>query len=152
MTMIRYEYKRLGIFNQKCLSLANTGYRILYIAKIGDKMMNIKIELLQDGRNVKGFVNGEIDAFTAPILKEKLAEINLKDNLHVELNLTDVSYMDSTGLGVFVGFYKRINTANSHLQLTGLSSRLKRLFDITGLGEIMDIQTTSKEVERNETV
>ena len=42
--------------------------------------------------------------------------------------------------------------ANSHLELTGLSSRLKRLFDITGLGEIMDIQAVSKEVKIDETV
>ena len=114
--------------------------------------MNISVKLMQEGKRVKGIISGEIDAFTAPILREKLAEINLKENLHVELNLEDVSYMDSTGLGVFVGFYKSANEADVHMELTGLSSRLKRLFDITGLGEIMDIQTTSKEVKQDETV
>ncbi|MER2072475.1 MAG: STAS domain-containing protein, partial [Psychrobacillus sp.] len=51
-----------------------------------------------------------------------------------------------------VGFYKSINAANGHMELTGLSSRLKRLFDITGLVEIMDIQATDKEVKIDETV
>lgn len=101
--------------------------------------------------NVKGIIKGEIDAFTAPVLREKLLDISLKENLLIELDLTDVSYMDSTGLGVFVGVYKKVNASNSQLKLTGLSSRLKRLFDITGLVEIMDIQTR-EEVIIDETV
>lgn len=115
--------------------------------------MNISVELQTlDELRIKGIIGGEIDAFTAPILREKLTEIILQDKIQVELNLMDVSYMDSTGLGVFVGFYKSIIAANGHLVLTGLSSRLKRLFDITGLGEIMDIQATDKEVKIDETV
>lgn len=115
--------------------------------------MNILVELHQEEmQKVTGTIKGEIDAFTAPILREKLAEIDLKENLQVILDLTDVSYMDSTGLGVFVGFYKSVNASNGHLELTGLSSRLKRLFDITGLGEIMDIQTINEEVKIDETV
>ena len=128
------------------------GYRILYIAKTGDNVMNISVKLLQENTCVKGFITGEIDAFTAPVLREKLAEIQLTEDLSIDLNLKDVSYMDSTGLGVFVGFYKSVKASNSHLELTGLSSRLKRLFDITGLGEIMDIQTASEEVKIDETV
>lgn len=115
--------------------------------------MNISVELQKlDELHIKGLIGGEIDAFTAPILREKLAELNLQEDTHVELNLTDVSYMDSTGLGVFVGFYKSVKAANGHLELTGLSSRLKRLFDITGLVEIMDIQGIDKEVKIDETV
>lgn len=115
--------------------------------------MNILVELQQENaQKVIGTIKGEIDAFTAPTLREKLAEIELTEDLQVVLNLTDVSYMDSTGLGVFVGFYKSVNTSNAHLKLTGLSSRLKRLFDITGLDEIMDIQGMSEEVKIDETV
>lgn len=115
-------------------------------------MMNITVDITENGKVVTGLITGEIDAFTAPILREKLAEIQLKEGLLVELDLKDVSYMDSTGLGAFVGFYKSANMSKSHLKLTGLSSRLKRLFDITGLGEIMDIQATDKEVKIDETV
>ncbi|MFJ8063390.1 anti-sigma factor antagonist [Psychrobacillus sp. NPDC096426] len=115
--------------------------------------MNISVELQQnDLLKINGIIKGEIDAFTAPFLREKLTEIDLKENLQVIIDLTDVSYMDSTGLGVFVGFYKSINASNGHMELVGLSSRLKRLFDITGLGEIMDIQASNGEVKIDETV
>ena len=114
--------------------------------------MNITTEFLKTDMQIKGIIQGEIDAFTAPILREKLAEIELAEGLKVELNLSGVSYMDSTGLGVFVGFFKSVKASNSTLELTGLSSRLKRLFDITGLGEIMDIQSVGEEVKLDETV
>lgn len=114
--------------------------------------MNITTEFLKTDMQIKGIIQGEIDAFTAPVLREKLAEIELAEGLKVELNLSGVSYMDSTGLGVFVGFFKSVKASNSTLELTGLSSRLKRLFDITGLGEIMDIQSVGEEVKLDETV
>lgn len=106
--------------------------------------MNIQVTIKEENQVVKGYISGEIDAFTAPILRDKLSEIELKEGLQAEINMADVSYMDSTGLGVIVAFFKNLNAINGHLKITGLSSRLKRLFDITGLGEIMDIETDSK--------
>ena len=52
--------------------------------------------------------------------------------------------MDSTGLGVFVGLFKTIKANGGQLYLTGLSERLRRLFDITGLGDIMNINSEVK--------
>ncbi|WP_019412970.1 anti-sigma factor antagonist [Paenisporosarcina sp. TG20] len=110
--------------------------------------MNIEVVLKEEENFLKAFIGGEIDVLTAPILREKLTSVQLKEGMHAELNLSDVSYMDSTGLGVIVAFFKNINAKNGHVKLTGLSARLKRLFDITGLGEIMDIETDVK-VEKN---
>lgn len=114
--------------------------------RTGENDMNISVDLQHQENKVLGFIEGEIDAFTAPMLREKLAEITLEDSKEIILDLSEVSYMDSTGLGVFVGFFKNAKVENAKLKLTGLSSRLKRLFDITGLGEIMDIESTSGEV------
>lgn len=106
--------------------------------------MNIQVVIKEEENLVKAFISGEIDAFTAPMLREKLATVQQKENLQTELEMSDVSYMDSTGLGVIVAFFKHVNANNGHVKLTGLSTRLKRLFDITGLGEIMDIETDDK--------
>ncbi len=106
--------------------------------------MNIQVELEETGNKLTGFIRGEIDAHTAPVLREKLEMHHNKEGLNAELDLSDVDYMDSTGLGVFVAFYKSVNAKGGHVKLVGLSSRLKRLFDITGLGEIMDIESVGK--------
>ncbi|PZX03817.1 anti-sigma B factor antagonist [Psychrobacillus insolitus] len=61
--------------------------------------MNTLVELTAEDKYVLGKVSGEIDAFSAPILREKLMDLQVTEGLHIELDLTNVSYMDSTGLG-----------------------------------------------------
>lgn len=108
--------------------------------------MNIQVDLLEE-ENIRHFkVIGEIDAFTAPILKEKLDSVSNIPNIQVEIDLTAVAYIDSTGLGVFVGFYKTLLKNESELKIIGVNSRLKRLFEITGLDGIMDIETKDGEL------
>ena len=102
--------------------------------------MELQVKLLEENSVQRFIIVGEIDAFTAPILKERLASIEIDHGIQAELNLTDVSYMDSTGLGVFVGFYKTVRENGGYLKITGLNSRLKRLFEITGLDEIIDVE------------
>ncbi|MFD1032009.1 anti-sigma factor antagonist [Metaplanococcus flavidus] len=106
--------------------------------------MNIQVDLQESNGVLKGQIHGEIDAHTAPILRDKLEPYQNVESLNAELDLSDVNYMDSTGLGVFVAFYKSVNSQGGHLKLSGLSARLKRLFDITGLGDIMDIESAEK--------
>ncbi|AYC30358.1 STAS domain-containing protein [Paenisporosarcina cavernae] len=106
--------------------------------------MNIEVKIFQENENAEVRIAGEIDAFTAPILREKLAEVDVNENLQATLNFEEVNYMDSTGLGVIVAFFKNVNAHGGKVTLTGLSSRLKRLFDITGLGEIMNIDDQQK--------
>lgn len=103
--------------------------------------MNIQVQLLEENSVRRFKIVGEIDAFTAPILKERLASAEKEQGLKAELDLSEVDYMDSTGLGVFVGFYKTIKSNGGQLKITGVNRRLKRLFEITGLDEVMDIET-----------
>lgn len=102
--------------------------------------MELEIDLTVENGIQYFKIAGEIDAYTVTLLKERLATVQDENGIQVELNLSDVSYMDSTGLGVFVGFYKRVTANEGHMKITGLNVRLKRLFEITGLDEIMDIE------------
>ncbi|WP_227396511.1 anti-sigma factor antagonist [Jeotgalibacillus aurantiacus] len=107
--------------------------------------MNITVTTTeQTDELVRIAISGEIDAYTAPVLREKTEPFTKQENLTVIADLSEVSYMDSTGIGVFVGLFKGIKANGGHLQLIGLSDRLKRLFDITGLADIMDINPEVK--------
>ena len=55
----------------------------------------------------------------------------------VVLDLTNVSYLDSSGLGTIVGLYVSAKAANSQLKLVNLNERLKELFSLTRLGEFL---------------
>jgi anti-sigma B factor antagonist len=61
----------------------------------------------------------------------------LSDSKTVVLDLTNVSYMDSSGLGTIVGLYVSAKAANSQLKLINLNQRLKELFSITRLGQVL---------------
>lgn len=102
--------------------------------------MNLQVELLEKDSIQCFKVFGEIDAFTAPMLKERLASVQKTADLQVELDLSEVVYIDSTGLGVFVGFYKGLQENGGYMKITGVNARLKRLFEITGLDKIIDIE------------
>lgn len=89
-------------------------------------------------------VSGEIDVFTAPELRTKLLPL-CQSGETVVVDLSKVNYIDSTGLGVFVGAYKIQRTQKGKLILTGVNQRLLRLFRITGLQEIIQIEEKLQE-------
>lgn len=102
--------------------------------------MNLQVEQVDQDLVHSFKVIGEIDIYTAPKLKEHLSNLKQAEGMEVVLDLSEVNYMDSTGLGVFVGFYKEIQANNGNMVITGLNQRLYRLFEITGLDDIMQIE------------
>ncbi|CEA03843.1 anti-sigma B factor antagonist [Lysinibacillus sp. BF-4] len=106
--------------------------------------MDMKVYFKEDGDILRGFVEGEIDAYTAPQLREGLDAAEVTEGTQIEVDLTHVNYIDSTGLGVFVAFYKRVQREGGDVRLVGLSERIQRLFEITGLSELMNIQGEKK--------
>ena len=103
--------------------------------------MNIVIDVNEKELDVDIKVAGEIDAYTAPKLKETIYSFSEKEGVRMTIDLSDVHYMDSTGLGVFVGVFKNVRSNDGEFKLIGLSERLIRLFEITGLADIIDINS-----------
>ncbi|GGA92628.1 anti-sigma factor antagonist [Ornithinibacillus halotolerans] len=109
--------------------------------------MNLQIQI--DSKNNLSIVHlsGEIDVYTAPKLKEALLPLTKTHNGLVEVDLEKVSYMDSTGLGVFINALKLSTEHDCKLRLVNLQDRVLRLFQITGLHEIMDLNSTIRGVD-----
>lgn len=101
--------------------------------------MNLVTSIVEENAKSKLIVSGEIDAYTAPKLKEALLPLTKLSGKTVEVDLEQVGYMDSTGLGVFISALKSTNEFGSHLRLINLQDRVMRLFKITSLEEIIDI-------------
>jgi anti-sigma B factor antagonist len=103
--------------------------------------MNISIDVKETESKLAVKVIGEIDAYTAPQLREKLFPMSEKEGVKMVVDLSEVNYMDSTGLGVFVGVFKNVRAHDGEFKIVGLSERLQRLFEITGLADIIDINS-----------
>ncbi|WP_409303962.1 anti-sigma factor antagonist [Peribacillus sp. SCS-155] len=106
--------------------------------------MNITIDVKDINSTVEVQVKGEIDAYTAPKLRESLFPLSEQEGVSMVVDLSEVNYMDSTGLGVFVGLFKSVRAHDGQFKLVGLSERLRRLFDITGLADIIDIKSDAE--------
>lgn len=104
--------------------------------------MNLTIDVSNKENVAYVTLSGEVDAFTAPKLKETLLPLTKETGSTVEVDFKDVNYMDSTGLGVFISALKSSKEHNTELKLVHMQDRVYRLFKITGLVEIMNIDTT----------
>ena len=84
-------------------------------------------------------VKGEVDVYTAPRLREKLVELVSQGHLKIVVNLEDVDFLDSTGLGVLVGALKRLRSHDGELSLVCTQQRILKVFEITGLTKVFAI-------------
>ncbi|MFC0472364.1 STAS domain-containing protein [Halalkalibacter kiskunsagensis] len=101
--------------------------------------MNLSIRQEENQGVIVLYLSGEIDAFTATKLREELIPL-AELGQTVRVDLSNVDYIDSTGLGVFIGALKAIHDKNGTLTLAGMSKRIQRLFSITGLDEVISIE------------
>ncbi len=92
-------------------------------------------------------VQGEIDVYTSPKLKESIAEMIEKNHVNLAIDLSKVRYIDSTGLGVLIGALKRIRENSGRIVLVCNNSQILKIFSITGLSKIFTICDTVKDAE-----
>ncbi|MFC0523699.1 STAS domain-containing protein [Pontibacillus salicampi] len=105
--------------------------------------MNLNIDIQEREHIQHVSLSGEIDAYTAPKLKESILPLTQSSEAEVVVDLQSVTYMDSTGLGVFISALKSTKEYGSQLTLINPQERVYRLFKITGLTEIINIDTDS---------
>ena len=87
-------------------------------------------------------VQGEIDMYTPPRLRELLIDLVSKGSYQLVVNLEKVGFLDSTGLGVLVGGLKRVRAHDGSLDLVCTQQRILKIFRITGLTEVFGIYET----------
>ncbi len=104
--------------------------------------MDVSVHTVVHGDQVVVQVAGEIDVYTAASLREKLAELIDADHTDVVVDLTGVTFMDSTGLGVLVGALKKVRGYGGRLQLVIDQEKVIKVFRITALTQVFTIHET----------
>ncbi len=90
-------------------------------------------------------LEGEVDVYTAPQLKQQMISILEGGAKELVVNLEKVDYLDSTALGVLIGGLKRMRERDGNMVLVCPSPRIRRVFEITGLDKIFDMYDTEDE-------
>lgn len=84
-------------------------------------------------------VKGEVDVYTAPKFKSTMIDLIDQGNYNLIVNLTNVQYMDSAGLGALVSGLKRVREHNGTVNLVSPTVPVQRVLDITRLSKILNI-------------
>lgn len=96
--------------------------------------MNLEVKARKEGVPLPSIdVEGEIDVYTSPLLKEKVVSLLEEKIYNFVINLEKVTYIDSTGLGILIGALRRCREQKGEVYLIYSNPRLIRIFEITGL-------------------
>jgi anti-sigma B factor antagonist len=96
---------------------------------------------LGEGRHVLE-VSGVVDLFTAPELKDRALGLLDESGSELVLDLSRVTYIDSTGLGVLLSAAKRAELLQGRVVLVNVDTEIARIFEITGIDTLLEIVPT----------
>ncbi len=96
-------------------------------------MNEFAIELRKEQDHSLIAIQGRLDVFTSLRFQEALGELEQSGETQIELDLSEVTYMDSTGAGVLVGAYKRLTSSSGDLWVSECSPVVHKVLNILGI-------------------
>lgn len=106
--------------------------------------MNLKLE--ETGNVVVVVVKEErLDAHNSDHLKQELGRLFEEGRTSVVVDLKEVRFIDSSGLGALVSGFKNASSKQAALKLSSLQNQVKSMFELTRLHRVFDIYTTVDE-------
>ena len=105
--------------------------------------LHIEMEVKHDVLCIR--LDGELDHHTAEELRQLASKAIEDDDIrHIVLNLEQLTFMDSSGLGVILGRYKQIKQLHGEMVVCAISPAIERLFDMSGLFKIIRLEQTEQ--------
>jgi anti-sigma B factor antagonist len=84
------------------------------------------------------YLSGELDLSVAPQLRAALESIVNQVDKALVLNLKELKYIDSTGIGIIISVLKIRDELNASFTVREIPASIKRLFDLTGISEFLN--------------
>jgi anti-sigma B factor antagonist len=101
--------------------------------------MDLELETSQREGVAVLTLRGEIDVYTAPRMRQAIVDLVDGGSLNIVVDMGQVDFLDSTGLGVLVEGLKRVRTRNGNLSIVVTQDKILKIFDITGLNKAFPI-------------
>ena len=109
------------------MNIANAPERLLFRYGLDDGVAVVR-------------VTGEVDVATCGLLRDSLLRIVTGEDFRgLVVNLAGVRFMDSTGIGVLAGVWRRVAATTAHLALAAPAPQLQRVLDTAGLTKVLPV-------------
>ncbi len=110
--------------------------------------MNVTVE--SSGNLMIAYLIGELDHHSAGSVREKIDySISCMKPNHLILDFKNVSFMDSSGIGLVMGRYRLMQNHRGSVEIRNVTPQTKKIMELAGLGRIAiinEIKSNNKEV------
>lgn len=102
--------------------------------------MTLRYEVARDRTHAAVALHGELDILAAPELRHVLGDVLDEGATEVVLDVGDLEFMDSSGLGVLVGCHRRLARHGGRLRIVGAHHSVARVLAVTGLDRVFQVE------------
>lgn len=93
-----------------------------------------EVNIVNDKESITAFIHGDIDHHTAKEIREQIDKIIQETQPQLlNLDFSQVQFMDSSGIGLIMGRYRLMQMLNGTVKVINIPTHLKRLIKISGL-------------------
>ena len=86
-------------------------------------------------------LKADLDHHTAVAIRETADTLLARSGAkHILFDFTGVEFMDSSGIGMLIGRSRTMGFRKGRVWATGMSNRIRRLFDAAGLGQLIAVK------------
>jgi anti-sigma B factor antagonist len=93
-------------------------------------------------------LKGFLDAHTAPNFEQAIQELIEENRYKIIISMSDLNYISSAGLGVFMGFIEEIRENEGDIKLCNMSDKVFKVFDLLGFPALYQIFKEEAEAEK----
>ena len=95
------------------------------------------MKTVMQGNELTLFLSGDIDHHSARAIRETADGLVQEKHPHVlKLNVADVGFMDSSGIGLIMGRYRTMQLYGGMLRVTGVPDELRRIMELSGINAL----------------
>ncbi|WP_058301387.1 STAS domain-containing protein [Gorillibacterium timonense] len=92
------------------------------------------------------YVSGELDLAVSAEFRSEIEPLLTSDK-EVVLDMADLTYIDSTGMGIIIFFLKARKEDGKALSVQNVPQKIKKLFDLTGITRFLPVHGSSPETK-----
>jgi len=103
--------------------------------------LELSVKVLSDRQAVLS-AKGRVNAITSPAMKSRIRQLVEENRTEIVCDLTEVGFLDSSGLSTLVSGLKATRERGGFLKLAGLSAQVATAFKLTMLDRVFDVYPT----------
>lgn len=102
-----------------------------------ERRLVMGVKCVANREKLTAYLAGELDHHNASKIKEEIDNSISQDTKILVLDFKELSFMDSSGIGVIIGRYKKMKRQNGAVYVKNMSGQMEKIFRMSGLDKII---------------